>query len=170
VLKRKCWQHGGLWGVLVLRRVLVFLSGKPPVSCLCRPYLLHFVFPHFDDINDMLCIRLCGCLGHLIVIKVPFRYLLWAMCDDVQLCNHCVHEFLILACTRFAFGLPSKTGYDSYPWRNLILRKTWHILNTQWKNWKCLAESPKAKWLTCARSSGVTSQKMKRLGKEKINS
>jgi hypothetical protein len=60
----------------------------------------------------MLCIRLCGCLGHLIVIKVPFRYLLWAMCDDVQLCNRCVREFLILARTWFAFGLPSKTGCD----------------------------------------------------------
>jgi hypothetical protein len=34
------------------------------------------------------------------------------MCDDVQLCNHCVREFLILARTWFAFGLPSKTGYD----------------------------------------------------------
>ena len=34
------------------------------------------------------------------------------MCDDVQLCNHCVHEFLILARTWFAFGLPSKTGCD----------------------------------------------------------
>jgi hypothetical protein len=29
-----------------------FSSGKPPVSCLCRPYLLRYVFPHFDDIND----------------------------------------------------------------------------------------------------------------------
>jgi hypothetical protein len=46
---RRCWQHGGLWG---LWWVLVFLSGEPPVSCLCRPYLLRFVFPHFDDIND----------------------------------------------------------------------------------------------------------------------
>jgi hypothetical protein len=35
------------------------------------------------------------------------------MCDDVQLCNHRVHEFLILAHTWFAFGLPSKTGCDS---------------------------------------------------------
>jgi hypothetical protein len=60
----------------------------------------------------MLCIRLYGCLGHLIVIKVPFCYLLRAMCDDVQLCNHCVHEFLILARTWFAFGLPSKTRCD----------------------------------------------------------
>jgi hypothetical protein len=34
------------------------------------------------------------------------------MCDDVQLCNHCVHEFLILVCTWFTFGLPSKTGCD----------------------------------------------------------
>jgi hypothetical protein len=31
------------------------------------------------------------------------------MCDDVQLCNRCVREFLILARTWFAFGLPSKT-------------------------------------------------------------
>jgi hypothetical protein len=34
------------------------------------------------------------------------------MCDDVQLCNRCVREFLILARTWFAFGLPSKTGCD----------------------------------------------------------
>jgi hypothetical protein len=32
------------------------------------------------------------------------------MCDDVQICNRCVREFLILARTWFAFGLPSKTG------------------------------------------------------------
>jgi hypothetical protein len=32
------------------------------------------------------------------------------MCDDVQLCNRYVCEFLILAHTWFAFGLPSKTG------------------------------------------------------------
>jgi hypothetical protein len=35
------------------------------------------------------------------------------MCDDVQLCNRCVCEFLILARTWFAFGLPSKTGCDN---------------------------------------------------------
>jgi hypothetical protein len=34
------------------------------------------------------------------------------MCDDVQLCNRCVREFLILTSTWFAFGLPSKTGCD----------------------------------------------------------
>jgi hypothetical protein len=34
------------------------------------------------------------------------------MCDDVQLCNRCLREFLILARTWFAFGLPSKTGCD----------------------------------------------------------
>jgi hypothetical protein len=34
------------------------------------------------------------------------------MCDDVQLCNRCVREFLILAHTWFTFGLPSKTGCD----------------------------------------------------------
>jgi hypothetical protein len=36
------------------------------------------------------------------------------MCDDVQLCNRCVHEFLILALTWFAFGLPSKTSCDKF--------------------------------------------------------
>jgi hypothetical protein len=35
------------------------------------------------------------------------------MCDDVQLCNRCVREFLILARTWFAFGLPSKIGCDT---------------------------------------------------------
>jgi hypothetical protein len=35
------------------------------------------------------------------------------MCDDVQLCNCCVREFLILARTWFAFGLPFKTECDS---------------------------------------------------------
>jgi hypothetical protein len=44
--------------------------------------------------------------------KVPFRYLFRALCDGVQLCNRCVREFLILAHTWFAFGLPSKTGCD----------------------------------------------------------
>jgi hypothetical protein len=35
------------------------------------------------------------------------------MCDDVQLCNRYVREFLILARTWFAFGLSSKTGCDT---------------------------------------------------------
>jgi hypothetical protein len=34
------------------------------------------------------------------------------MCDDVQLCNRYVREFLILVRTWFASGLPSKTGCD----------------------------------------------------------
>jgi hypothetical protein len=34
------------------------------------------------------------------------------MCDDVQSCNRCVREFMILARIWFAFGLPSKTGCD----------------------------------------------------------
>jgi hypothetical protein len=38
------------------------------------------------------------------------------MCDDVQLCNRCVHEFLVLARTWFAFGLPSKTRCDTLVW------------------------------------------------------
>jgi hypothetical protein len=67
---------------------------------------------HFDYVK-WLCYRLYGWLGNLNVIKVPFRYLLWAMCGDVQLRNRCVHEFLILTRTWFAFGLPSKTGCDT---------------------------------------------------------
>jgi hypothetical protein len=39
--------------------------------------------------------------------------IIWALCDDVQLCNYCVRELLILARTWFAFGLPSKTGCDT---------------------------------------------------------
>jgi hypothetical protein len=35
------------------------------------------------------------------------------MCDDVQLCDCCVCEFLILARTWFAVDLPSKTGCNS---------------------------------------------------------
>jgi hypothetical protein len=37
------------------------------------------------------------------------------MCDDVQVCNRCVREFLILTRTWFAFGLPFKTGRDNIP-------------------------------------------------------
>jgi hypothetical protein len=37
------------------------------------------------------------------------------MCDDVQLCNRCVCEFLILARTWFAFSLPYKTECDICP-------------------------------------------------------
>jgi hypothetical protein len=43
-------------------------------------------------------------------MKYYFRYYFSAMCDDVQLCNRHVREFLILTHTRFAFGLPSKLG------------------------------------------------------------
>jgi hypothetical protein len=35
------------------------------------------------------------------------------MCGDVQLCNRCVREFLILTRTWFAFGLISKTGCET---------------------------------------------------------
>jgi hypothetical protein len=39
--------------------------------------------------------------------------MIWALCDDVQLCNCCVRELLILARTWFAFGLPSITRCDN---------------------------------------------------------
>jgi hypothetical protein len=41
-----------------------------------------------------------------------FYVIILALCDDVQLCNCCVRELLVLARTWFAFGLPSKTGCD----------------------------------------------------------
>jgi hypothetical protein len=113
MLRRRCWQHRGLWGVPGLWRVLVFLVANPQsAACVGLIYYVSY-FRTLIILTTMLCIRLCGCLGHLIVIKVHFRYLLRAMCDDVQLCNHCVREFLILARTWFAFGLPSKIGCDS---------------------------------------------------------
>jgi hypothetical protein len=34
------------------------------------------------------------------------------MCGDVQLCNRCVREFLIMTRTWFTLGLPSRTGCD----------------------------------------------------------
>jgi ribosomal protein S14 len=36
------------------------------------------------------------------------------MCDDVQICNCCVRELLILARAWFASGLPSKTWCDNH--------------------------------------------------------
>ena len=42
-----------------------------------------------------------------------FYVIILALCDDVQLCNCCVRELLILARTWFAFGLPYKTGCDT---------------------------------------------------------
>jgi hypothetical protein len=44
VLRWTWRQHGGLSGVSGLQWVLVVFSGKPPVSCLWRSYLLRFVF------------------------------------------------------------------------------------------------------------------------------
>jgi hypothetical protein len=68
---------------------------------------------HFD-----LYLRLYGCLRHHDVINlIPYYVIIWALCDDVQLCNRCVREFLILARTWFAFGLPSKTVCDTIPSR-----------------------------------------------------
>jgi hypothetical protein len=48
VLRRWCWQHGGLRGVLGLRWVLVYFSGKPPVNYLCRLIIYVWFSPHFD--------------------------------------------------------------------------------------------------------------------------
>jgi hypothetical protein len=71
---------------------------------------IYVSFLHFDN-----CWRLCGCLGHHDVTDYYtfFYVIIWALCDDVQICNYCVRELLILAHTWFAFGLPSKTGCDT---------------------------------------------------------
>jgi hypothetical protein len=82
----------------------------------------YVLFLYFD-----LCLRLCGCLGHHDVIKlIPFCVIIGALCDDVQLCNCCVHELLILARTWFAFGLPSKTRCDSFASAGPILERLPH--------------------------------------------
>jgi hypothetical protein len=41
---------------------------------------------------------------------MPLYVIIRALCDDIQLCNRYVCEFLVLARTWFTFGLPSKTG------------------------------------------------------------
>jgi hypothetical protein len=86
------------------RRGLAQTSSRLPM----KDVLYYVLYSHFD-----LCLRLCGCLVHHDVIKlIPLYVIIWALCDDVQLCNRCVREFLILARTWFTFGLPSKTRCD----------------------------------------------------------
>jgi hypothetical protein len=124
VLRRRWRQHGGLSGVSGLQRVLVVFSGNPPVSCLWRPYHTMFRIRTLIYVNLMTLwmswTSWCN--------KVLFPLLLWAMCDDVQLCNRCVREFLILARTWFAFGLPSKTGCDT-----ILLLNKHNRCSTWWR-------------------------------------
>jgi hypothetical protein len=82
-----------------------------------------FAFLHFDNVNDNIMLMTLWMSCPSWCNKVHFHYLLWAMCDDVQLCNRCVREFLILVRTWFAFGLPSKTGCDSKSSRSSLPRK-----------------------------------------------
>jgi hypothetical protein len=42
-----------------------------------------------------------------------------------HLCNRCVREFLILARTWLAFGLPSKTGCDNEAQEGVPFPHTW---------------------------------------------
>jgi hypothetical protein len=56
------------------------------------------IIKDYVDVSDIWCNRLL----------FPFYTMIWALCDDVQLCNCCVRELLILARTWFAFGLLSK--------------------------------------------------------------
>jgi hypothetical protein len=52
-----------------------FFSGKPQSAAYVG--LIYYVsyFRTLMILMTMLCNRLCVCLGHLVVIKVPFRYL-----------------------------------------------------------------------------------------------
>jgi hypothetical protein len=51
VLRRRCMQHGGLWGVLGLRRVLVVLVANPQWAAY-EGHISTFRIPHFDHVND----------------------------------------------------------------------------------------------------------------------
>ena len=63
-------------------------------------------FGEFEDqASDLPQSAACGGF-----IYVGYVSILCAMM--IHLCNRCVREFLILARTWFAFGLPSKTGCD----------------------------------------------------------
>jgi hypothetical protein len=87
------------------RRGLAATPSRLPVKATC----IYVSFPHFDyckdyvDVSDIWYNRLL----------FPVYVIIWALCDDVQLCNCCVRELLILARTWFAFSLPSKTGCDT---------------------------------------------------------
>jgi hypothetical protein len=87
------------------RSGLAATPSRLPMKAAC----IYVSFLHFDyckdyvDVSDIQCNRLL----------FPFYIMIWALCDDVQLCNCCVRELLILARTWFIFGLPSKTGCDS---------------------------------------------------------
>jgi hypothetical protein len=86
-----------------------------PQSAACEGrVLLRFVFAHWSMLMTM------WMSGHHDEIKLMLFYvIIWALCDDVQLCNCCLHELLILARTWFTFGLPSKTGCDTCLHRQL---------------------------------------------------
>jgi hypothetical protein len=61
------------------------------------------------------------------------------MCDDVQLCNRRIREFLILARTWFAFGLPSKTGCDICLDCPAVYQSDWQ---TYWQVWPGAVQPP----------------------------
>jgi hypothetical protein len=107
-LLRRRWGRGRrLTGVPRLRRVLGVGSGNPQLTACEGRVCLRFV-SHFDYCKDYVDVSDIWCNWLLF----PFYIMIWALCDDIQLCNCCVRELLILARTWFAFGLPSKTGCD----------------------------------------------------------
>jgi hypothetical protein len=111
MLKRRCRQHGGLWRPPGLRWVLVVLVANPQ-SAACEGPISTFRSMHFDHVYDYVMLMTLWMSWTSLYNKVLFPLLFWAMCDDVQLCNCCVHEFLILTRTWFTFDLTSKTGCD----------------------------------------------------------
>jgi hypothetical protein len=88
----------------------VWVSGNPQSgTCEGRVYL-RFVFALWLLLKTMWMSQTVWCNRLLF----PFYVIIWALCDDIQLCNCCVRELLILARTWFAFGLPFKTRCDTW--------------------------------------------------------
>jgi hypothetical protein len=107
--KMKLWKETTRSSKIMMssRRGLAATPSRLPVKAAC----IYISFPHFDYCKDYVDVSDIWCN----LLSFPFYIVIWALCDDVQLCNCCVRELLILARTWFAFGLPSKTGCDTTP-------------------------------------------------------
>jgi hypothetical protein len=104
--KMKPWKETSRSSKIAMSsmRGLTATPSRLPVKAAC----IYVSFPHYDYCKDYVDVSDIWCNWLLF----PFYIMIWALCDDVQLCNCCVHELMILARTWFAFGLPSKTGCD----------------------------------------------------------
>jgi hypothetical protein len=95
-----------------------------PQSAACEGrVLLRFIFTLWSMFKTLWMSRTSWCNQ----TNTFFYIIIWALCDDVQLCNCCVRELLILARTWFAFGLPFKTECYSM--------KMWNCTNLRNHSW-----------------------------------